>query len=120
MQICFGIKGLELQDRVYEFKDPSLQNFIQTEGTDDQNTELVSVKVRILEETHPLFKEQGVLTDIDLSFGKLFVRFKPLTVQKVLAFLETPNENQGPNIPNLQEIEFQNNFEDESQSPSSS
>lgn len=55
MECAFALKGIELDDRVFDYKDISLKKFIETEGTEKEkgSNDLVKISLNLFEENHP-------------------------------------------------------------------
>ena len=79
--------GIQLDDFIYAHKDPEIAHFIKSAGANEQMSDLITVRLDKVNPPHPQYRRVDV--DIDVVLGVLTINFKPDTLIKLLAFLNT-------------------------------
>lgn len=79
-------------DKVRDYKDPTLKDFITSDDldTDNEKMDLINIYVAQKAKEHPHFK--NVEMDINVKLGNIIVNFKPDTLLKVLDFVKVSDD----------------------------
>ncbi|EGR30928.1 PH domain protein [Ichthyophthirius multifiliis] len=96
MSVQLGLGGMFLHDYIYEYKDGRIKDFITSKQEGDDDMQLITIKLINLEKNHPDYKNIGI--NLDVSFHKLIINFKPDTLAKVMLFIQTQDKDQDQQI----------------------